>query len=144
MKKWVITLAVILIANFGFSSLIPSIAYAADCNAASDSNLLSFPTWDRGLKHEIINGTCTLKLDGMSPPDIIFTIALNIIDIALRVVGLLAVGFVIYGGFRYVTSRGLPDEAKKAQDIIFKAVVGLLMAILATVIVSFVVSSINK
>lgn len=144
MKKVFITLAVMFVANFGVSSLMPSIAYAASCGAASDDNLLSFPTWDRGLNHETINGTCAVKLDGMSPPNIIFTIALNVIDIAIRIVGLMAVGFVIYGGFRYVTSRGSPDETKKAQDIIFKAVVGLLIAILATVIVSFVVSSINK
>jgi hypothetical protein len=37
----------------------------------------------------------------------------------------MVVGLIIYGGFRYVISRGSPDETKKAQDIILKALVGL-------------------
>ena len=71
-------------------------------------------------------------------------IALNVIDIALRLIGIVVVGLIIYGGFRYVTSRGSPDETKKAQDTILKALVGLVITMAAAGIVTYVVSGLGK
>lgn len=132
------TLFIMLVSVVGVSAVVPTNASAA-CKA-EDTNLLSFPTWYRGLS---CNAAGEIDIAGGEPATIVFTIALNVIDIALRIVGLLAVGYLIYGGFRYVTSRGSPEETKKAQDIILKAVIGLIIAMLSAVIVSFVVSRLN-
>lgn len=140
MKKILVTLAIVLVSTFSIGVMASSPAHAAACKNDVDASFMSFPTWYRGLCKD---GTNEIELEGMDPGNIIFAIALNIIDIALRLVGFLAIGYLIYGGFRYVTSRGSPEEVKKAQDIILKAVVGLVIAILATVIVSFVASSLG-
>lgn len=64
-------------------------------------------------------------------------IALAIVDDLVRIAALVAVGFVIYGGVQYITSQGSPDEASKAQATIVNALIGLVIALLATAIVSF-------
>ncbi len=141
LKNSLMTVFVMLSAVVGANAMMPTNASAAACKTDTDSNLFSFPTWYRGLCED--SNADKVKIDGGSPADIVFVIALNLIDIALRIVGIIAVGYLIYGGFRFVTSRGSPDETKKAQDIILKAVVGLVIAILSAVIVSFAVSRLN-
>lgn len=73
-------------------------------------------------------------LGGHSP---FLLIALAIVDDLLRVATLIAVGYVIYGGFRYMTSNGSPDGTKNAQNTIIDAIAGLVIAIVATSVVSF-------
>lgn len=65
-------------------------------------------------------------------------IALAVIDDLIRIAALVAVSFVIYGGFQYMTSNGSPDATKRAQNSIINALVGLVIAILAASIVSFI------
>jgi hypothetical protein len=114
----------------------------------SDTDFFTFPTWSRGLMCADEDGD--KKPDGgvvivkdSSPAALIFTVALNIIDIALRIVAIIAVGFVIYGGFRYLTSQGAPEATKNAQDTILKAVIGMAIAMVSAIIVSFLVGRLN-
>lgn len=65
-------------------------------------------------------------------------VALAILDDLVRLAGLVAVGFVIYGGIQYVTSQGSPNETSKAQGTIINALVGVVLAMLATGLVSFI------
>lgn len=65
-------------------------------------------------------------------------IALALVDDLLRIAGFVAIGFVIYGGILYVTSQGSPDQTGKAQATIINALLGLVLAILATAFVSFI------
>jgi len=69
---------------------------------------------------------------------------LAIVDILLRIVGLVSVGFVIYGGFRYITSQGEPDATKKALATVVNALIGMAIAIFAVTIVSFMGSTLWK
>lgn len=64
-------------------------------------------------------------------------IALAIIDDLLRIGGLVAIAFIIYGGILYVNSQGSPDQTQKAQSTIQNALIGLIICILAVGIVSF-------
>ena len=65
-------------------------------------------------------------------------IGLAILDDLIRIAALVAVGFVIYGGIQYVTSQGSPDQTKQAQQTIINALIGLVLAILASSIVAFI------
>jgi uncharacterized membrane protein len=60
---------------------------------------------------------------------------LRIINIALAVAGLIAVLFLIIGGFRYITAAGNEETAESAKKIILNAVIGIVVIILAFVIV---------
>jgi hypothetical protein len=71
-------------------------------------------------------------------PDDLSLVFLGVVDILLRVAGLVAVGYVIYGGIQYVVSQGAPDRTKRAQGTIINALIGLTVAIISIVVVSFV------
>jgi TRAP-type C4-dicarboxylate transport system permease small subunit len=65
-------------------------------------------------------------------------IGFGVIDILLRLVGLVAFGYVIYGGFLYLTSQGEPDRTKAALGTLLNAVIGIVIAMFAAAIVSFI------
>jgi hypothetical protein len=54
------------------------------------------------------------------------------------VVGVASVIMVILGGFRYITSAGQPQSAQAARNTIVYAIVGVVVALAAQAIVSFV------
>lgn len=109
-----------------------------DPGAAQPCNqyLLTFPAWYRGIAND---GDCSIK----SPTEVgngtignfIWTIALNIIEILLNLVGYAAVGFIIYGGYKYMISAGSPDGMVAARKTILNAVIGLAISIAAVAIV---------
>ena len=146
MKKALISTFVILFSGISLGLALPATVHAADCTAGEDGSFLSFPTWYRGLGGTTGSaGTCNFSFSAQqgSVGLIVFTVALNIIDIALRIVAIMAVGFVIYGGFRYVISRGEPEATKNALDTILKAVIGAVIAMVAAIVVSFIVGRLS-
>lgn len=62
-------------------------------------------------------------------------IIMQIINIALAVAGLIAVLFLLIGGFRYITSAGNEETAEQAKKIITNAIIGIVIIILSFVIV---------
>ncbi|MDP3685910.1 MAG: pilin [bacterium] len=62
----------------------------------------------------------------------------QIVKISLLLVGVVALGFVVYGGFRYITSRGDEREVEEAKNTITYAVVGIIVIGLAYAIIDFV------
>jgi hypothetical protein len=69
---------------------------------------------------------------------VVILIALAVLDIVLRIAGLVAFAYVFYGGARYITSHGEPDKTKQAQESIVNALIGLVIALAATTVVSFI------
>lgn len=65
-------------------------------------------------------------------------IGMGIVDILLRVAAIVAVGFTVYGGFRYIMSQGEPEATKKAKGTIINASIGLVITMFASVIVGFI------
>lgn len=67
-------------------------------------------------------------------PDIITTI----INVMLFIAGALAVIMIIYGGIRYITAHSDEKQVKVAKDTIVYSVTGLIIAILAYALVTFI------
>jgi hypothetical protein len=63
---------------------------------------------------------------------------LRVINIALALAGLIAVLFLIIGGFRYITAGGNEEAAGSARKIILNAVIGIIVVILSFVVVRVV------
>lgn len=68
----------------------------------------------------------------------------SIINVAITVVGILAVLVIVVGGQRLVTSSGDPGKIKQAKDMILYAAIALIIAGLAYAVVTFVGTSIGK
>ena len=60
---------------------------------------------------------------------------LKFINIFLWVAGVLAVIYLIYSGILYITAAGNPDAAKKGQQGIVNAVIGIVVIALTFVII---------
>ncbi|MDP4001379.1 MAG: hypothetical protein Q8P83_04025 [bacterium] len=57
------------------------------------------------------------------------------INIALAIVGITAVAFLIYGGFRYITSAGNEEASETAKKVIKNSIIGLIIVVLSYIIV---------
>ncbi len=67
-----------------------------------------------------------------------------IIKILLVLSGIIAILFVIIGGYQYITSGGNAETATKGQRTVTNAVIGIVIIILSYVIVNAVVNTISR
>ncbi|HVX24552.1 MAG TPA: hypothetical protein VG992_04400 [Candidatus Saccharimonadales bacterium] len=123
---------------FGAGAAAP----AAQC---SDKTFFGLEPWYHylTLKPDSVTGGCSITnfnggaksvLGAHSP---FLLIGLAVIDDLLRIAGLAAIGFVIYGGIQYTTSQGSPDQTAKAQQTIINALVGVAISVVAVALVGF-------
>lgn len=75
--------------------------------------------------------------------DIPRTIA-QVIEILLGIAGAVAVLFVLFGGFQYMTAGGSDDQVKKGKATIFNALIGIVLIVLAYAIVNVVVTLVTR
>lgn len=135
----------ILLSSFVSTSVMLTPQYAAAArpiNCSVDGGgFLRFPTWYKYLNPTFSQGEC--KLDFTFPDDI-GKVLLAVVEILLRIGGLVAVGFVIYGGIRYVLSQGEPENAANALKTIINALIGVAIAAVSTGIVNLIAGSLIK
>lgn len=63
----------------------------------------------------------------------------NIINWVTWIIGIVAVLVIIYGGFQYMISAGNKDKVTGAKNTILYGVIGLIIALVAGIIVNFVI-----
>lgn len=108
-------------------------------NACNDySNILTFPNWYRGA-YTNGPGGCDLFPDTSVGINYVWVVVSNVIEILLQLVGYVAVGFIIFGGFKYLTSQGESSALASAKNTITQAIVGLVISIVSVLILNFVV-----
>lgn len=131
-----IILGGVLTGVFAMSALVvmtPATANAAACN----DRFLTMPTWYTGLT----DGSCRMRPIPKTDEGLrnyVLKIALNIIEILLQVAAYAAVGFIIWGGFKYMIAVGEASKVASAKNTVRNAVAGLLIAIAAVVIVNLI------
>lgn len=69
--------------------------------------------------------------------------AIVIAEFILGLAGSIALLMFVYGGFVYLTAFGKADQAKKGQQVLVAAVIGLVIAFSAYLIVDFVVAGLG-
>jgi len=68
----------------------------------------------------------------------------NVLEFALKMAFLIIVGFIAYGGFRWIFSLGKEENLKAGQQIITNAIIGLIIILTAWVIVNTVFWTIKQ
>ena len=111
-------------------SLVPESVklLAQECS----NNFFGFPVWYKYLEGA---KNCNPRLDSIND---IWLIVLAVIEMLLRIAMLAAIAFVLIGGFKFITSRASPDKTNAAKNTIIDALVGLIIAISATAVVSYI------
>lgn len=132
--KSVILLIILgLFFSFFVASINPISVNSANSttSCSKDRAFLGFPTWYRGVSKLDKDGKCVVEFTGNSNniSSFIWKIVINIIEIALRIIGIIATAYILYGGFTYLTANGAPDRAAKGLSLIMNAVIGLVISI---------------
>ena len=70
-------------------------------------------------------------------------LAMNLVTILLYVVGYVSLGFIIFGGFKYMTSGDNSGGTAAAQKTIQNAVIGLVLSIMSVGLVRFIAEAIK-
>ncbi len=102
---------------------------ASDC---AKNLFFGIPNWSTGLHFD---SSCNVSQFSLGD---IWLIVANVVREALAVAGLLAVIFIIIGGFMFITSAGNPEQVTRARGILTNAIIGLIIAIVASAIVGFI------
>lgn len=68
-------------------------------------------------------------------------IILRVIQILLAIAGLVAVIFLVVGGFQYITAGGNEERAESSKKTITNAIIGIVIVILAFVIVRVIANA---
>ncbi len=136
-KRLVRTAFTLFAAVMAVFTLTPAPVMAASAAACSTSigGFLGFPTWYKYLNPQFSGGNCNISF---SIPGDLPKVLLAIFEIILRVGGMVAVFFVIYGGFQYILSQGEPENTKGARSTIINALIGFAIAVSATAIVNLI------
>lgn len=98
------------------------------------SSFLGFRSWD----------ACLTK-DSKGVPQVksvedVGKIAMTVVEFLIKVTGYIAVGFIVWGGIKYLKSQGDPGETTQARQIITNALMGLVLCMLGVAIIQFIVS----
>lgn len=71
------------------------------------------------------------------------TTVARIINVALSLLGVIAVVIILIGGFRWMTAGGAEDKVEEARKWIFSGIIGLAVILSAWAIARFVLSSLS-
>ncbi len=138
LRLTILGLGVVFVSIFSFSSI--SLAETETAKACKkDRSFFNIPTWYQYLDFD---KDCNVKTKDQE--NIPAKIILGIIDIALYLAGLIAVVMIIWGGFQFIFANGEPGSIANARKTILNAVIGLIIAILASQIVRFVAFLLSK
>jgi Type IV secretion system pilin len=137
---------------FLFTTFSPT-ALAAGPECGKNRTFFGIPTW---YKYLTFDENCEIvsnkKLDQNNDGKIstseakngekglnnIWLITIAIVEILLTLAGILAVAYVIIGGVKFVLSQGEPQKIADARNTILYAVIGVVIAIVATQLVAFI------
>lgn len=134
-KRVILALSLIVAGAVGLAGVSSQPALAQSCE--QKGMILTIKPWYYGLTG---GANCELQTPagaaGMRT--FVATIALNIAEALIQIAGFVAVGFVIYGGFLFLTSSGQPEKAAAARKTIINALVGAVVAGSAVLLVNLV------
>ena len=130
-KKILLKFFIILLLVFNVLSVTPVLAEINGTTGVQESlNKLGKVGGDTGLD----------KSGGGDLP----TIVGGIVGAVLGVLGAVLLLMIVYAGFLWMTAQGKDDQIKKAKQMIFNAIIGIIIVASAWAITSFVLNQLQK
>ena len=138
MKKKIFVLLFTIMFGWCSTLMMPASTVSAADGGCEHMLFGIFKPWYAGLP---MGDNCSLQLDstgedGSGLASFVWQIVLNVLFDLMAAASIVAVGFVIYGGYLFITSEGDPGKAAKARKTISSAIIGLIITLLATAIIN--------
>lgn len=110
---------------------------AASCTPPKGNPFFGFPHWWQylGGVSDSVTGTCMPTFSGINDA---WAVGLAIVEILLRVAGLVAIISIIASGAQYIFSGGNPEKAASARRRIYNSLIGLAIAVVTTALVAYI------
>jgi hypothetical protein len=140
MKNWLVSLVIIVSGCSVISATMIPQSVGATAPEDCSQRFLGFPTWFRGLIDPTSTDCSIMSPDGDGLSNFIWHIVLNVIEAAMMAAGYVAVAFILYGGFMYLTSQGEAANVAKAKTTIENALIGLVISLVAVAAVNFIMA----
>jgi len=109
--------------------VLPVFAMKASAQQADSNNLFGVSIVNNGLGNSLAQGDPR-------------TIVAKIINFALGFLGVIAVGLILYGGFKWMTAAGNEEKVSEAKKLLGAGVIGLIIILAAWAIATFIIGSI--
>lgn len=140
MKKIIVLMAVIIgVAMAPAQAVWADGAIQEGVDDSCAKGILGMRPWYQGLTTRK-NDKCVVGTPSEEQmPLFVWTIVLNLLADLFAVVGYLALGFVMYGGWLYLRSEGDPGMVAKGKKTLVSAMIGIAIALLANVIVNAII-----
>lgn len=144
-RKCAASLYVLLVISLMLSPVMSGSVSAAPCTL--NKQMLGIPTWYKYLRGDDASGRCipVLRVEDTeqgraSEANInsALPIALAVLEIAITLSGIIAFIMVIWGSVKFMLALGEPDKFAGARKTVQNAMIGLVIIIVASRIVSFV------
>jgi len=120
-----------------FSLLIVFLLTAAwPVLAVSSGNPVN-PWGDEDKKNKIMEITGLAERDPRG-------IAASVINVVLGFLGIIAVGLILYAGFKWMTAGGSEDKITEARKLLVAGVIGLIIILAAFAIANFVLTQLIR
>lgn len=108
---------------------------------ACTKDFFGLPAWYKYLNPQPGVSQCTPPLDQLTD---IWLIGLAVIELLIRVALYVGIAYVIYAGIKYSESRGNVDKATAAKNTLIDAITGVVIAMVAVALISFVGGRFNQ
>ncbi len=144
-RKLVLVFYILFIIGVAISPAASGRASAAACSL--DVQVLGIPTWYKYLRGDDSSGRCLpiLRVDDVpqgqaSEKNInsALPIGLAILEIAVTLSGIIAFIMVLWGSVKFMLALGEPDKFAAARKTVQNAMIGLVIIIIATRVISFI------
>lgn len=145
MRRMAAPIYVLIVVGIMVSPMLTPQASAAACSLRRE--MLGIPTWYKYLKGDNTSGKClpvlrvddTVKQGKVSEKNInsALPIGLAVLEIAITLSGIIAFIMVIWGSVKFMLALGEPDKFAGARRTVQNAMIGLVIIIVATRIISF-------
>ena len=122
----IITIVIASVLSFGFLSLAPTTVYAADDICSSDAAY-----------------TVKKAAGCYGNGDQLRGVIIGIINAVIAVSSIVAVIFVLIGGFNYMTSAGDSGKLEKGRKTVIYAAIGLVICALSFAIVNWTIGALD-
>ena len=140
----------IVIGIFAAIMAVTSVPFAPVMAAGCANGSFAFPRWYDNLcdsngqiKSPNGDGSGTADSTAKNIGGWIAVIAMNIVQMLHYVVGYVSLGFIIYGGFKYMLSGDSSSGTVAARKTIQNAIIGLVLSIMSIAIIKFVTAGIG-